>query len=262
MIQAGQLKDQAGFTGSGNSAKEDGIYRHRRWALLLVCLGLTGATYAAEPGETSLDSFKRSHQIGVRLGGWANLGDNPPVRDTADLFETSFHDASFLFEGFYAHRFTPALMGEFSLGIVNRGSVSFRIGDRENVGNVLLYSVLLQGKLYPLASTSWGIQPYVTGGGGIFYGRRTVQFSSSIDYFYYPGLDEESATDFNFAVGGGFDWPIATQIGLDFNVKYLPISFGEPLMTVEDYGALAISLGIKYFHFGSTKESDHNRRMR
>lgn len=229
---------------------------------LLGFMVLATAAQGAEPDTTLVESgFFNTHQVGIRLGGWANLGDSPPARDTAEIFETNFHDASFFFEGYYAHRFTRALMGEFSVGIVNRGSVTFRVEDRTNVGNVILYSVLLQAKVYPLASTGWAVQPYVTGGGGLFYGRRSVQFSSSIDYYYYPGLDEESATDFNYAFGGGFDWPVASQIGLDFNVKYLPIEFGDPLMTVKDYGALAISVGVKYLYSGSSKETDRNRRM-
>ncbi len=241
------------------------MYKHLAIVVFMGVIAPAVASQGAEPDSAAAErGFFNTHQVGIRLGGWANLGDMPPERDTADaeeIFETNFHDASFYFEGYYAHRFTRALMGEFSVGIVNRGSVTFRVEDRDNVGNVILYTVLLQAKLYPLASTGWTVQPYVTGGGGLFYGRRSVQFTSSTDYYYYPELDEESATDFNYAVGGGFDWPIASQIGLDFNIKYLPIEFGDPLMTIEDYGALAISIGVKYLYSGSSKESDRNRRM-
>lgn len=232
-------------------------------AVLFFLLALTaGSADAVEPDSTSpLGSFLTRHQIGARLGGWINLGDTPPELDTAAQFETNFHDGSFFFEGYYAHRFTRALMGEFSLGIANRGSVTFLIDDRSNVGSVMVYSVLLHGKLYPFGGSGWRLQPYFTAGGGLYYARRSVQFSTSDLYYYYPGLDEESRTDFSYALGGGFDLPVSSQIGLDLNIRYLPVVFGDPLMTIEDYSAVTVTIGVKYLYSGPSNESDPNRRM-
>lgn len=230
--------------------------------LVLLAVLLTAATtpQAADPELTTRQSFRKAHQLGIRLGPWINLGETPVPRyeDENESFKTNFHDASFYFEGYYAHRFTPALRGEFSLGILNRGSVTFTVDDRTNVGNVLLYAALLQGKVYPFISGDWMPQPYLTAGGGLYYGRRSVQFTSTPDGYYYPNIDEQSAARLNFTIGGGLDWPLATQIGLDLNVKYCPIPFGEPLMTINDYDGLAIAVGIKYFYIRSQDESESN----
>ena len=217
--------------------------------LLCLLVAVTSPVFAAEEASPA-ETFSSKNQVGGRLGVWANLGDTPK-EDTAGVFKTSIGDASFYFEGYYAHRFHPLLMGEISLSIVNRGSVTFRVENRDNIGNLMVYSFLLNAKVYPFGSTGWRVQPYVAGGGGLYYGRRSVQFTSSI--VYYPGLDEESATDFNFTVAAGFDYPLTDNIGLDFNARYVPITFGDPLMTIDDYEALAFSVGVKYLYQSSDK---------
>jgi hypothetical protein len=248
-------------TGSTNATKSTRC--HVKSAVFVCLIGLlTAASVRAAEEAGPEDTFRYKHQLGVRLGTWINQGDSPPEADTAGIFKTGISDANFYFEGFYAHRLHPLLMGEFSLGIVNRGTVTFRVSDRENIGNLLLYSILLNVKFYPFGGLDWRVQPYLTGGGGLYYGRRSVQFSSSDAIYYYPGLDEQSATDWNYSVGGGFDYPIADQVGLEFNAKYMPIKFGNPLMTVDDYGALAFSVGVKYLYENSTKENDRDRRKR
>ncbi|HOD66891.1 MAG TPA: hypothetical protein PKM94_09390, partial [candidate division Zixibacteria bacterium] len=230
---------------------------------VLAAAAWGGARAAGEEPTTS-QLFLQSHQAGVRLGPWFNLGDMPPARGETsggeEVFKTNFHDASFLFEGFYAHRLTPALMGELSLAILNRGSVTFTAGNQTNVGNVLVYAGLLQAKVYPLAGGGASVQPYLTAGGGLYVGRRSVQFTSVPEGYYYPNIDEETAAKISYAVGGGIDWPIASQIGLEINAKYCPIPFGKPLMTIEDYDGLAVSIGIKYLYRPAKDETDSRRR--
>ena len=189
--------------------------------------------------------FSEKHQAGIRLGVWANNGETPT--DSAGTFETSFKDANFYFEGYFAYRLFSQAMLEFSLGIVNRGSVTFREAGATNVGNVLVYPVLLQLKLYPLASLKAKLQPYLLAGGGLYYGRRSVQFTTSSDVYYYD-LAEQSGTDFNYVLGGGIDWPIATTIGLEAGVKYMPIEFSKGLQTIHDYDAVAFTVGVKYLY--------------
>ena len=189
--------------------------------------------------------FSEKHQAGIRLGVWANNGETPT--DSAGIFETSFKDANFYFEGYFAYRLFSQAMLEFSLGIVNRGSVTFQEAGATNVGNVLVYPVLLQLKLYPLASLKAKLQPYLLAGGGLYYGRRSVQFTTSSDVYYY-GLAEQSGTDFNYVLGGGLDWPIGATIGLEVGVKYMPIEFSKELQTIRDYDAVAFTVGVKYLY--------------
>jgi len=238
-------------------------YRPYFFLPLVIIVAAMALPLWAEEADTTGDrqGALTRYQAGARLGVWYNLGDNPPEADTANTFTTNFHDASFFFEGFGAMRLTSMLMGELSLGIANRGSVTFDVDGRSNIGNLLMYAILVQLKFYPMASANSKLQPYVTGGGGFYYGRRTVQFTNT--YPYYPGLDEKSATDFNYVLGGGFDYKVASMVALDFNVKYMPAYFGgDGLMTVNDYGALAFSIGAKYLTSGSSKDKESRRRNR
>jgi len=189
--------------------------------------------------------FSEKHQAGIRLGVWVNNGESPT--DSVGIFETNFKEACFYFEGYFAYRLFSQAMLEFSLGIVNRGSVTFREVGATNVGNVIVHPILLQLKLYPLASLATKFQPYLLAGGGLYYGRRSVQFTTSSDVYYY-GLAEQSGTDFNYVLGGGIDWPIATTIGLEAGVKYMPIEFSKGLQTIRDYDAVAFTVGVKYLY--------------
>ena len=197
--------------------------------------------------DDEIPGFNERHQAGVRLGAWDNRGDVAPECGTVNetgTFETDIKSTSFYFEAFFAYRLAPWAMGEISLGTVNRGRVTIAEGGAEDFGNLVLYPMMMQLKLYPLFSTGLRLQPYLTGGGGLFYGRRTVQFTNAS--YYYSNWEEESGTDFNYVVGGGFDWPISNSIGVDLNFKYMPINFSKTLLTIDSYDAIAISVGVKY----------------
>jgi len=187
-------------------------------------------------------------QLGGRIGAWSNQGQTPPAKDTAADFETNFNNANVYFEVFGARRILPMTMAEFSFGIVNRGTVAFDVDGRSNIGDVLVYNFLLQLKFYPAALTAWKLQPYVSAGGGLYFGRRTVKLSSS--YYSYYGIDEDSQTDLSYVFGGGIDYRLTKSLALDFNVKYMAIDFGNGLMTINDYDALTITAGLKYLTNG------------
>ncbi len=218
----------------------------KRLVLLWVFTGLVSwnTVHAQERTQDNQKLFNSMHQAGFRLGVWGNQGGSPPEVDP--LFETNFNDANFYFEGYFAYRLFPLAMLELSLGIVNRGSVTFIEGNTTNVGNVLVYPILLQLKFYPLSSMRPKFQPYLLAGGGLYYGRRSVQFTKLSTA--YIGLKEQSGSNFSYVIGGGIDWPIGTSFGLEANVKYMPIKFSKGLQTVQDYDALAFTIGVKYLY--------------
>ncbi|TET94741.1 MAG: hypothetical protein E3J26_04050, partial [Candidatus Zixiibacteriota bacterium] len=135
--------------------------------LILSCALLGLASWGTAQAD-DYQLFNEKHQAGIRLGVWANNGESPT--DSVGVFETNFKEACFYFEGYFAYRLVPAAMLELSFGIVNRGSVTFREAGATNVGNVLVYPILLQLKLYPLASLKAKLQPYLLAGGGLYYG--------------------------------------------------------------------------------------------
>jgi outer membrane protein W len=221
-------------------------------SVVLLILINWGAVSAEEAAADKYGLFNRSHQVGIRLGVWANQGGSPPSKETVYNFETNFHNANFYFEGYYAYRLYPQVMLEFSVGIVNRGSVTFIEGNGTNVGNVLVHPILLQLKFYPLSSLTLKVQPYLVGGGGLYYGHRSVQFTTSSEVYYF-GLDEQTGTNFNYTFGGGVDWPIAKTIGLEANVRYMSINFSKGLQTVQDYDALVFTVGVKYLYLSKKR---------
>lgn len=218
--------------------------------LILPCALLGLASWGtAQAEDANLDKyllFNSMHQAGIRLGVWGNQGGMPPQADPQGTFETNFKDANFYFEGFFAYRLFSQAMLELSVGIVNRGSVTFIEGNATNIGNVLVHPILLQLKLYPLSSLTPRLQPYLLAGGGLYYGRRSVQFTKSSDAYF--GLNEESGTNLSYVLGGGIDWPIGTSIGLEVSVKYMPIEFSKGLQTIRDYDAIAFTIGVKYLY--------------
>ncbi len=204
-----------------------------------------------------LPLFERQHQAGIRIGTWVNGGDEPPLQvidEFGNELRTDFSKASIYFEGFGAYRISPQFMIELSIGFVNRGDVNFTEGPREYFGNLLLYPMLLQFKWY-MPTVNGKLMPYVFAGGGIYYGRNSVQFTNDI----YFAFNEDSETDFSYVLGGGFDWPVASSIGLELNAKYMPVKFGKELVLIKDYQAFTITFGVKYL-FTSPGDDSGRRR--
>lgn len=232
----------------------------RKFARLqLLCLATffisAACSVAVDKNTAPVDLFLTQHQAGFRLGVWSNQGDLPPSEGdiTSDgivtgFFKTSINSASAYVEGYFGYRLNSRLVGELSLGTVNRGSVTLAdttgIYDASDVGNLMIYPILVQLKLYAPKIPNSNLHPFILAGGGIHYGRRNVQFSNSQNY--YANWQEETATDFNYVIGGGFDWPIASSIGLDFTVKYMPINMS--LVVIDKYDALAFTVGVKYLY--------------
>jgi opacity protein-like surface antigen len=217
--------------------------------ILTLVVALAGLSLAQSEQPSPRETFNQKHQAGIRLGGWSNRGSVHPTggsNATGFSFETKINSGSFYFEGFYDYRLTPYLAGEGSLGLVNRGSVTINQGFLTDIGNLQLYAALVQIKLYPMASLKPKFQPYLTLGGGIYYAWRNVQLTTAV--FTNSGFEQESATRLGYSFGGGLDWPIANSFGLDLNFRYMPIKFSEPIVTVNDYTAFTLALGVKYLY--------------
>lgn len=218
---------------------------HTTVLILAILILLTAITFAEEPG------FLQRNQGGIRLGAWVNQGDDPPEDgfllidgDSTGSFETHIGSGSFYFEAYYAHRLNRSFMAEISLGVANRGSVTITEEGSTDIGNLMLYSFQTGIKFYPAIFGDNGWYPHFSAAMVVNHGRRDVQFTNSS--YYNANWEEESAWDLNYAFGVGLDIPVATNIGLDFGIKYVPVSFSEPLVTIKDYSAITITVGVKY----------------
>ncbi len=210
----------------------------------LVVLAASGGTAAQDERSSS---FRSTTQIGARLGVWANRGETPISSAPDGSFETNFNDANFYIEGFFAYHVIPFIQLELSFGSVNRGSVTFKEGSTTNVGNVFVHPILAQVRLYPTAFLSKTFQLFLLGGGGVYYGRRNVQFTASSLAYYY-GVPEKSATVFSYVIGGGIELPLSSSLVLEGQGKYMPIEFSKELQTIHRYDALAFMIGVRYLY--------------
>ncbi|MCM2272114.1 MAG: outer membrane beta-barrel protein [candidate division Zixibacteria bacterium] len=221
----------------------------------LTILLVTSAV-AQNAAKVEHSGFGWKHQAGLRLGVWGNLGNLPPASDTSGLskYEADIKDASFYFETYFAYRFHPAIMAELSVGIVNRGDVTVEetSGGYTDTyyGNLTVYPVQLRAKIYPFAGTSGKLFPYLTGGVAVYHGRHDIQFST--DPFF---ISENARTSFSYTIGGGIDYAVANQVGLDLNVTFLPINFSQDLFFVKDYQALTFTVGVKYLFQAPGKQA-------
>lgn len=221
---------------------------------LIVFLLFASFGQAEITKESNSLTLNNKHQFGGRLGVWINGGETPPAiiynpLDSADRVVTSIKDANFYIEGFFAYNIFPSAFIEISLGIANRGSVTvfenFGTDTTIDIGNLILYPMLIQFKYYPIASLKSKFQPYFGFGGGLYYGRRDIQLTNNY-YTQYYGNFGESESDFNYTLSGGFDWLLNNSLGLDFSIKYMPVNFSNPLVSIKDYKATTVTVGIKY----------------
>jgi hypothetical protein len=111
-----------------------------------------------------------------------------------------------------------------------------------------LYPLAIQLKFVPLAGRTRSIQPFIVAGGGVVFGRQTIDLISlGPDQFYNPDIITKTETDFLGVVGGGIDFALSDQLGLSIASKYHPVKFGDSLAGIKEYTGLSIAVGVSYF---------------
>jgi len=221
-----------------------------RIAFLTALVTVIAASASVE-AQREIPGFSQRNQAGVRLGVWAGQGDDAPERgdlfvdgEATGTFETSISSSAFYFEAFYGHQLGSGFMGEVSLGMVNRGSVTLQEGSAQDIGNMMVYGLQISTKYYPDFLKGGSIFPYLQAGGGVYIGHRTVQFTNA--GFSYSNWEEETGFTANYVVGAGADISLATNIGMDITAKYVPIKFSKALVTIKDFSTVTVTVGVKY----------------
>ena len=210
---------------------------------------LTGVIFLP-PVSSGLDLVKKGFEdknfAGARLGAWTNLGDkNTP---SASEFDMEFDNSSVYGEFFYAFRIAPPLAGEITLGLYSRGDVQYSSTTSTYVGAVNLYPMFLSAKIYPFYKLDrLPFYLYFQPGFGFVYGSQDViDYNDYYYYEYYGYAPSDTETKFTYILGGGVDWPIASNIGLTSSYKYMPVKFGEALAGVKDYSGWTLTIGVGY----------------
>jgi opacity protein-like surface antigen len=182
------------------------------------------------------------------------MGDLPDKLVDVDelgtlLFENDISSGSAYFEGFFAFRINRSLLLEISVGATNRGSVHVYESGDSDIGNLSLYPLLVSARFYPISMLGGPLQPYVSAGGGMIHGRRSVDITTN--YWRQYGYEEDSRTDFTYTLGAGADFILTERLALNLNGRYLPIDFSEELLFVNDYEALTVTVGLTYLYQSS-----------
>ena len=121
----------------------------KRIVLLLLALIIGTASVWSQTAATDLlDRFFKSHQIGVRMGVWSNMGDIPPRlmfdQNSNTTLASKIANSNFYFEEYFAYRISSLIMLEFSFGMSNRVSFTFTDTVTTTAGNPFSYPLLVQ----------------------------------------------------------------------------------------------------------------------
>lgn len=211
---------------------------------LLIIWGALFLPKSADGLELIKTGFLDQNLAGGRLGAWTSTGDEGLLEESD--FSLEFSGSSVYGEFFYAHRISRILAVELSVGIFSRGDVRYYSEAGTYVSAVNVYPIALSAKLYPLHNVkSVPFHLYLQSGGSLVYAKQDV-----IDVFYagYGLVSENSKAKFSYILGGGIDWPVASQIALTVSFKYMPVEFGDPLgqTNVKDYSGWTLTFGAGY----------------
>jgi hypothetical protein len=213
--------------------------------MLLIAMLMPGPAAGLEKQLADPLMAAKYSMVGIRLGAWISSQGAQTVQDME--VETNMPDAGFYTELFFDYRLVPVIMFEGSLGIASRGDAVIQYLGNRYIGTINLYQALVQVKFSPLSGRSRTVLPFIIGGGGVAWGRQSIDFVVATNYFYSPDIATRTETALMPVIGGGIDFPIAEQVGLNVTVKYNPITFSDPLVGVKDYSGTAISVGAAYF---------------
>ena len=216
------------------------VFRFLPFVILIGALFLSGNIHsqdAAEPG------FQNKNFAGARVGFWSNTGDKKTIPSSD--FSMEFSNSSIYGEFFYAHRISPLLALELTIGIYSRGDIRYLRSADTYIGAVNIYPIFVAAKVYPLKSLD-GLPFlfYLQPGVGFVYGNQNV---INYDIYYDYGYDvSDSRLKFTYSLGAGIDIPVASQIALTSNFRYVPVKFGKPLAEVQDYSGWTLTIGAGY----------------
>ena len=214
--------------------------------LVIILLIANGVAIAVEKRSEDKLLEARYSMVGLRLGFWADMSETDGIVDTT--IDADLPNAGFYTELFIDYRVARPLFVELSFGIASRGDIVILNADDRYIGTLNLYPVLLQLKLAPLAGRMRSFQPFLIGGGGLVFGRQSIDI---IDYgpdpYYNVDLLTRTETDFIGVFGGGIDLALSEQLGLNFTTKYHPVQFANSLAGARDYNGMSFSIGVSYF---------------
>jgi len=209
--------------------------------LMLMILGIMFFPNPALGQSYHKPLFVDRNLAGARIGVWTNLGDeNAPSGYSLD-----FSRSSICAEFFYAWRLNRALCLDFQLGLYSRGEVEFKRDSGRYVGSVNIYPFFAGTKFYPLYTfESTPIHLYLQPGVGFVIGSQSI-----VDYGVYYDYDlvqQETRVSITYMLAAGLEWPVADQISLLLNYKYVPVKFGTALAQLKDYSGWSLTFGVGY----------------
>jgi hypothetical protein len=201
-------------------------------------LGAVDKKPAKEPPQLS-------SAVGIRLGAWTDISDARPNIDANAT--TDIANAGFATELFFDIRVVPRVFCEISMSAIGRGDIVINGSAGRIVETINLYPLVAQLKLSPLAVPNHTVLPFILAGGGVAVGRQNPEFAiNSVTYDELWKADRTEAVIIG-VIGGGCDFIVADQIGINVVAKYIPIKFGSELAGLKDFSGMSFGVGISYF---------------
>jgi opacity protein-like surface antigen len=217
-----------------------------RYSCFLIVILILGIVIIADSSQAQTyhgHRFLDRNLAGGRIGVWTNTGDEKASPDFQ--YSMDFSKSSICADFFYDLRLGRALCLDFQLGLYSRGDVEYKRDSGKYVGSVNIYPFFVATKFYPLYTfESMPIHLYLQPGVGFVIGSQNI-----VDYdlyYTYDLIQQETRVGLSYMLSAGLEWPVADQIALLLNYKYVPVKFGSPLAQLKDYSGWSVTFGIGY----------------
>lgn len=152
--------------------------------IVFLFLLLTATAAAGDDTDKNYDTNSK-YYFGGRIGTWINNGGTIPETQVIDdnyQLKSSVSDVNVYLDMFFGTRLFHRSYLEFSIGTVNRGSVTIQDFYTNDIANLLVYNFMIQYKVYPNLFPNHKLEPYLAAGGGVHYARRSIQFTNKSDH--------------------------------------------------------------------------------
>lgn len=183
-------------------------------------------------------SLAKRHRIEFRVGYWDSGSHQETRTACSDLVDTEVRDLLGAFSYAYWIREDLSVHTTFRGLVAEARSTSGWSGGCEN--SVVVSSLILGIRQYPLSAPTSPVRPYLTAGIGPYWGVESWNGNHFED-----SVTTRTEASFGGHLGGGLDIQMGRHLMAGINVGYnLMADFPAPLDGEKNYGGVEIGVGL------------------